>query len=210
MESVGRSRLAMAFAASLNAAFLSFSETRDPALALASTSDMVFSIVRARRNSILRRSQKWFWSGMLRSRSVLALQLQGHVALQLLEQALLQLREGALPIKQVAHEKQRQRAKSEKGHAHRPLTALRMDEHQGVHERGQPARQDQHEHRGKNGQLQVAAFQAVQFFTVKCGHGHSTYHWQPTPHVRGSLRSPGYTGRVSFANSSRNGPEVLW
>src|SRR5438067_1912099 len=65
MESVGRSLRDRALAASPQAAS-SWSGFAGPAPALAFTSsrDSVFCMVMARRNSIVRRSQKWFRSGM--------------------------------------------------------------------------------------------------------------------------------------------------
>ena len=45
-----------------------------------------------------------------------------------------------------------------------------MDEHQGIHEHGQPAGEDKHKDGGKNGELKIAPFQTVQLLAINRGH----------------------------------------
>src|SRR5579883_1045527 len=85
------------------------------------------------------------------------LELQGDVALEFLQKTLLELGEGALAVEQIADEQEGERAEAEKGHAHRPLVALRMDEDQRIHEAGQAAGEDEHKDSGEDGELEVAA-----------------------------------------------------
>jgi len=55
---------------------------------------------------------------------------------------LLQLVEGALPVKQVAEKEQRENAETEEGYAERPLVSFRTDKNQGVHEESQTRSKD--------------------------------------------------------------------
>ena len=57
------------------------------------------------------------------------LMLQGNVAFQFGQNLFLELAYGALALEQVADEEQRQRAKTEEGHAKRPLVANGAKKH---------------------------------------------------------------------------------
>jgi hypothetical protein len=45
-----------------------------------------------------------------------------------------------------------------------------MDEDQGIHEHGQPAGEDKHKDGGKNSELEIAPFKAVELLAINRGH----------------------------------------
>ena len=67
-----------------------------------------------------------------------------------------------------------------------------MNEHQGIHKSGQPAGKNKHKDGGKNGELEVAAFQAVQLLAINGGHRgtckqRTTYPQRGPPQIAGIL-----------------------
>jgi hypothetical protein len=96
--------------------------------------------------------------------------LQCNVALQFGQEMFLEFAYGALAVKQVAHEEQRQCAETEEGDAKRPLVTDRVEEHQRVHEDGKASGLNEHKGGGENGELQLTAFEMIQFFAIQSAH----------------------------------------
>ena len=76
----------------------------------------------------------------------------------------------ALTIQQVADKEHGQRAETEKGDAQRQFVAYGVEEDQRIHERRQTARKHQHNNRCQDGELQLAAFEMIQFLAVQRSH----------------------------------------
>ncbi len=148
------------------------------------------------------------------------LMLQRDVAFQFGQNLLLEFARGALAFEQVADKEQGQRAKTEEGRTESPLIANGMEEHQRVHEHGQPGRLNENEGSGENGELQLTPFETIQFFAVQ--RAHMVLSRIPDPAAAtlfgfppGSARAhetgcaSGDSSMVRFAGAFFNGREVL-
>ena len=60
--------------------------------------------------------------------------------------------------------------RSQKCHAKRPLVPNGMQEHQRVHEDGKAGGLNEHKGGGENGELQLTAFEMIQFFAIQRAH----------------------------------------
>ncbi len=98
------------------------------------------------------------------------LMLQRNVPFQVRQNLFLQFAHSTLAVEQVADKEQRQRAKTEKGHAQCPFVSNRVEEHQRIHEHGQAGRLYQNKGCGQNRELQLTAFEKLQFFAVQLTH----------------------------------------
>ena len=76
----------------------------------------------------------------------------------------------ALTIQQVADKEHGQRAETEKGDAQRQFVAYGVEEDQRIHERRQTACKHEHNNRCEDGELQLAAFEMIQFLAVQRSH----------------------------------------
>jgi hypothetical protein len=99
------------------------------------------------------------------------LQAEFDIALELFENLLLELADGALALEQIADEKKRERAEAEERDAESPLVGgVWVDEDHRIHEYGEAAGQYEDEDGRDDGELEFAAFEMIEFLTVDGRH----------------------------------------
>ena len=99
------------------------------------------------------------------------LQAQFDIALELFENLLLELVDGALALEQVTDEEKSERAETEEGNAKSPFVGgVRVDKDERIHEDGQAAGQHEDENGRHDGELKLAALEAFEFLPINSCH----------------------------------------